>query len=144
MNVLCSDLLSKGIVSENDLDWVANVRIPYNATGDEWLDKHRIDKAIKKAINDGVVNEVPREEVAVSRSFQIIGDYINSSPGEAVKSMADGKMYDSKSAYYRAVKEAGCEVLGTDAPRAAKPTEPRICEKELKADIATAINQLGG
>lgn len=74
---------------------------------------------------------------------QIISDYINGAGGH-VKNMADGKIYDSKSSYYKAVKAAGCVVMGTDAPKEAKPTEYKINERELKQDIAQAIQQLGG
>jgi hypothetical protein len=34
---------------------------------------------------------------------------------DGVKNPVDGKTYDSKSAYYRAVKSAGCEIVGNDA-----------------------------
>lgn len=144
MNVKCEDLLAQNVVSEAELTWVQNVRIPYNATADEWLDKHLIDRAIKKALASGIVCEVEREEVKTARGPQIISDYINSSAGDAIKSQADGKMYDSKSQYYKSVKDAGCVVLGTDAPTTAKEVDYKINEKELKQDIANAIQQLGG
>lgn len=35
---------------------------------------------------------------------------------QGLKSMADGKNYDSKSAYYASLKEKGYEVVGNDAP----------------------------
>ena len=35
---------------------------------------------------------------------------------QGLKSMADGKMYDSKTAYYASLKEKGYEVVGNDAP----------------------------
>jgi hypothetical protein len=31
-----------------------------------------------------------------------------------IRSMADGQIYDSRSAYYASVKRAGCEVVGDD------------------------------
>lgn len=34
---------------------------------------------------------------------------------------ADGKRYSSKSAYYKAVRRAGCEVIGNEAPSASAP-----------------------
>lgn len=33
----------------------------------------------------------------------------------------DGKRYSSKAAYYRAVRAAGCEIMGNEAPRTAPP-----------------------
>lgn len=32
----------------------------------------------------------------------------------AIRSMADGRIYDGKSAYYASVKNAGCEIVGDD------------------------------
>lgn len=41
----------------------------------------------------------------------------------AIRSMADGRMYDSKSAYYASVKAAGCEIAGDErAPFERRPT----------------------
>lgn len=74
-------------------------------------------------------------------SFRVISDHL----GEGVRglqSMADGKMYDSKSEYYKAVKAAGCEVVGNDAPREHK-AETRgdfVTAKE----VADTIKRLGG
>lgn len=36
---------------------------------------------------------------------------------DGVKNPVDGKLYDSKSEYYRAVKEAGCEIVGNEAEK---------------------------
>lgn len=33
---------------------------------------------------------------------------------DAIRSMADGQVYDSRSAYYRSVRQAGCEIVGDD------------------------------
>jgi hypothetical protein len=46
---------------------------------------------------------------------------------------ADGKMYDSKSAYYKAVKSKGLEIVGNDAP--VKPSAP----KQQKIDWEKAV-----
>jgi hypothetical protein len=58
---------------------------------------------------------------------------------QGVLNPADGKMYDSKSAYYRAVKDAGCVVLGDDAPtQAAKPKQKPInWEKAVAETLKT-------
>lgn len=51
----------------------------------------------------------------------------------------NGKTYDSKSAYYRAVKEAGCEIAGNDSSitqaheRAVQTTVPGGLTDDLKA-----------
>lgn len=35
---------------------------------------------------------------------------------QGIQNPVDGKMYDSRSAYYSAVKDAGCAIVGNDAP----------------------------
>lgn len=48
---------------------------------------------------------------------------IRSDGMEAIRSMADGRLYDGKSAYYESVKRAGCEIVGDDrAPFDRRPT----------------------
>jgi hypothetical protein len=42
-----------------------------------------------------------------------------------VKNPVDGKLYDSKSAYYRTVKEAGCEIVGNEAEKMVAPSVAR-------------------
>jgi hypothetical protein len=51
---------------------------------------------------------------------------------------ADGKRYDSRSAFYKAVKSAGCEVVGNETP---KPFKPHV-SKGSGADIKRALEQL--
>lgn len=47
---------------------------------------------------------------------------------DAIKSMADGKMYESKSDYYASVKARGFEIVGNEKPtlRRAEPNEQRV------------------
>lgn len=56
---------------------------------------------------------------------------------DAIECPADGRTYDSRSAYYAAVKRAGCEILGnekqTPRPRDLPP---------LRADMKRALEQL--
>lgn len=59
----------------------------------------------------------------------------------AIMNHADGRLYDSKSAYYRAVKDAGCEIIGNDAlPRERPVAEPD--HKDIASDVKTAIQQV--
>jgi hypothetical protein len=53
---------------------------------------------------------------------------------------ANGLMYDSRSAYERGVKDAGCEIVGNEK-LTAKP-RPTLSDRELKQDIKTAIDQV--
>lgn len=40
--------------------------------------------------------------------------YVRTDGMDAIRSMADGKVYDSKSAYYDSVRRSGCEIVGDD------------------------------
>lgn len=53
---------------------------------------------------------------------------------------ADGQMYDSRSAYERGVKAAGCEIIGSEKIEP-KP-RPVLSDRELKQDIKTAMDQV--
>jgi hypothetical protein len=60
---------------------------------------------------------------------------------DGILNPADGQRYDSKSQYYRAVKDAGCEIVGGgDYPSMAKPDDT----KTIQRDIAEAYQQLRG
>lgn len=62
-----------------------------------------------------------------------------------IKSMADGRIYETKRNYYKSVSRAGCEIVGHD-PRwqeHIKPAQayggPKAHERELVADVKKAI-----
>ena len=63
---------------------------------------------------------------------------------DAIQSMANGEMYDSRSAYYRSVKQAGCEIVGDES----KPFENHAAHRAVDAgpvapDIKRAMQELG-
>lgn len=68
--------------------------------------------------------------------------YIRSDGMNETWNPVDGKRYDSRSAYERAVKDAGCQIVGSD-PALERPHVP---EKpvDAKADIINAIREHGG
>jgi hypothetical protein len=53
---------------------------------------------------------------------------------------ANGMMYDSRSAYERGVKDAGCVIVGDD--KLTPSPRPVLSDRELKQDIKTAIDQV--
>ncbi|MDB5441093.1 MAG: hypothetical protein JWM33_3520 [Caulobacteraceae bacterium] len=55
---------------------------------------------------------------------------------------ADGRTYDSRSAYERAVKAAGCEIVGNDRAFA-EPTAPGHRITNWGPDIARAMESQG-
>jgi hypothetical protein len=67
--------------------------------------------------------------------------YIRTDGMDALLNHVDGQLYDSRSAYERAIKDAGCEIIGDAALPSGVP-EIRIDEKEIARDVKTAIDQL--
>ena len=59
----------------------------------------------------------------------------------AVWNPVDGQQYESRSAYERAVKDAGCEIVGDDAGHWNKPA-PTFEPEGIKEDLARAWNSL--
>ena len=61
---------------------------------------------------------------------------------DPIVSMADGQTYDSKRAYQRGVRQAGCEIVGNDRAGFGKP--PEYQPGNIGADIKRSIEELGG
>lgn len=65
---------------------------------------------------------------------------------DPIRSMADGRIYDDKSSYYKSVARAGCEIVGYDRNfqdhidrRAGELAVER--DKSLEADIVSDVKQ---
>ena len=61
---------------------------------------------------------------------------------EATLNHADGQRYDSKRAYEKAVKAAGCEIVGND-PAFKRPKAPEYKPQGVVEDIKRAIEEVG-
>jgi hypothetical protein len=72
-----------------------------------------------------------------------MGPAIISDTLDGVRNPVDGRVYDSKSRYYDAVKQAGCEIVGNDSSFT-QPKMPEYKPEGVGRDIARAIEQLGG
>lgn len=81
-----------------------------------------------------------RERAEAARSGlsapMIISDHL-----DGVQNPCDGKTYDSKSAYYRAVKDAGCEIVGNEAEKIASSISP-VRSEVTQDDVATAVRKV--
>lgn len=61
-----------------------------------------------------------------------------------LRSMADGRMYDSKSRYLRGVKNAGCEVIGNErshTPAGYRPPDNHMTEKRADQIAAEGLQR---
>jgi hypothetical protein len=65
---------------------------------------------------------------------------IRSDGMDPIMNHANGVMYDSRSAYERGVKDAGCVIVGDD--KLTPSPRPVLSDRELKQDIKTAIDQV--
>jgi hypothetical protein len=71
---------------------------------------------------------------------ELAAPFIRADGMDPILNHANGLMYDSRSAYERGVKDAGCEIVGNEK-LTAKP-RPTLSDRELKQDIKTAIDQV--
>ena len=141
MGVKSEDLLT--VITQDELDFVSGLRIPFNDLTGLWLKKQIVDLKIAQALEAGMIAKVYHEPATKQNGPHVISDYTGGGI-DGIKSMADGKYYDSKSAYRKELKRHGLVELGNDAPTKGKGPEAHINDKELKQDIAQAIQQLGG
>ncbi len=60
-----------------------------------------------------------------------------------IKSMADGRMYETKRNYYKSVQRAGCEIIGHDKNWTdhVKPPQPYGGEKAHEADLVRDVKK---
>lgn len=66
--------------------------------------------------------------------------YVRTDGMDPIRSMADGKVYDSKSGYYASVRRADCEIVGND--RAGYGPRPEYRPQGVAQSIKTAIEKL--
>ncbi len=87
--------------------------------------------------------EWPRECVEARQNTKrgsVASPYIRTDGMDPLLNHANGQMYDSRSAYERAVKDAGCVIVGNDIPDTKEPET--LSQNDLKRDIKTAIEQV--
>lgn len=60
---------------------------------------------------------------------------------DPIRNHADGQVHDSKSAYYKAVRRAGCEIVGDD-PMGRTPA-PEFKPQGVRDDIRRALAEHG-
>lgn len=113
-----------------DTEWyIKGCPIPYNSDRDLW---NRLDavqgKVARLKIKQPVIKfEPPR--------FHVISDEMTG----GVFCPADGKTYDSKSSYYKAVKAKGLEIVGNDAPM--KRATPKTNDINWEKAVAETLKQ---
>jgi hypothetical protein len=122
------------LLGEDDAKWFASgLPIPYQADKSVWDKKEKIQSLIKKS----KLKIQPRPEFKAPK-INIVSDAL----GEGVKGVfnpADGKTYDSKSEYYKAVATKGLVI--NDSPKIA-PSKPKLKEIDWEKSVADTIKTL--
>ena len=123
------------ILGKEDAEWYDNsCKIPLRAPFSEWVRLHNVQTKIEKATASGKLKPIVSVSTYVLPKVMFMTDDMNHTLNPA-----DGKMYDSKSAYYRAVKDKGLEIVGNDAPT--KPLKPKQAPINWEKAVAETINQ---
>lgn len=140
------ELVEKGVISQSELDWFNNNRaISYFADGSVWKKKGLIEAKVEEAIEKEIVKPEPEinETFETTAGFYVVSDDIS-----PIVSQADGKTYDSKSQYYKSVKEAGLVIVGNDYQQMLKPKTPYKSSNselnETKQAVKNAIEEVRG
>lgn len=121
-------------LGKNDAEWFINgCPIPLRGGHDLWNKKTDIYDKIEKA-------QLSKKEVT---SFKAPRIYICSDDlgTQGLLNHADGKMYDSKSAYYRAIKDKG---LVIDERPIAEPSKPKTQDINWEQAVSETIKQTQG
>jgi hypothetical protein len=80
---------------------------------------------------------------AESRRSPLAAPAVRADGMAPIRSMADGKMYDSRSRYHASVRRAGCEIVGDDRAGFGRPrTTEALIPPNIGADLRRAIEEL--
>lgn len=81
--------------------------------------------------------------VTAAKASHLPRPYIRTDGMSDTWNPADGRHYDSKSAYEAAVKAAGCEIVGNDPIESVTaPKRSKSSAKEISQDVKTAYDQV--
>jgi hypothetical protein len=59
----------------------------------------------------------------------------------AIKSMADGRIYETRRNYYKSVARAGCEIVGHDKGWERHVPAPGLSDKQLEAQVVKDVQR---
>lgn len=134
LDVDINHAVKSNIITQEDADWVIELRIPYPGDAAIWRRKYSIDAAIDTAVNSGLLARVECEQVIHRQSANVVSDDLGI---KGVLNPADGKTYDSKSAYYKALKESGCHIVDD----AGKGNRENKGDHNVKKELREALQQ---
>jgi hypothetical protein len=122
-------------IGTEDAEWFdSGCPIPYRHTREMWEKRIFLHDKIAECLARNEIRVIERKSTYVAPCVHINSDYLDH---KGVMCPADGKTYDSKSAYYKAVKSKGLEIVGNDTITPAKQPE-----MDWRPAVAEAIKQL--
>lgn len=135
--VLVEDLIKNKVITQTEAKFLHGLSIPLHDGLELWQRKDCIDTKILLAIESGIVEKYSSASTNLSK-FNVISDDLGI---KGVSNPVDGKLYDSKSAYYKTVRSAGCQIVGNDPI----PTKKRemVGDFDCRREVAQAIEQTG-
>lgn len=103
----CTKVELGKVLTKDELKF-CDIRIPFNDTTGLWVRLTAIQRKVSEAIASGEVSPIKTESFVKGRAPRVVSDDLGV---QGVVNPVNGKRYDSKSAYYRAVKESGSHII---------------------------------
>lgn len=100
------DFVTAGVLTKSEADFYDNMRIPYMNGASHWYKLYAIQEKISASLHDVIGEKLGSVATAYGSIPGLITDYI-AGPGQAIVGHHDGKVYDSKSEYYKSLKASG-------------------------------------
>lgn len=104
----CSKVDLQKVLTLEEIEFYENLRIPYNDTTGMWMKASNIQQKVIDAIKLGLITPIPQEQVEIRNSAYVVSDDLGT---HGVVNPVNGKPYDSKYKYYKAVKESGSHIV---------------------------------
>ena len=129
---LIEEIIKNKVLSKKECEEYKNLTIPYFGGMELWRWKYDIENKVSQAVEKGKL--IMYENKPAERR---LASYVRSDGMSDTWCPVDGNVYDSKSKYYKAVKESGSEIIGNDSSfeRGNKEKE----DNTLKEDIAKVL-----
>lgn len=137
LGVLADDLLKTKVISKIEAKFLYELKIPIHGGLELWQRKDGIENKVLLAVN----KEIVQEYKSAPSKYSIVNVISDDLGTKGVRNPVDGKVYDSKSAYHKSVRAAGCQVVGNE-PIPAKKREIRG-DFDCRREVAQAIERTG-
>lgn len=129
---LIDDIVKKKVLTKKQCEDYKNLEIPYLGGVNLWRFKFDVEQKVAAAVDAGKLEMHENKPAEIRKA-----SYVRSDGMSDTWCPVNGQTYDSKSQYYKAVKDAGCEIAGDD-PSLHKGNKEKV-DNTLKEDIANVL-----